>query len=60
MPRGTNDLSLRTKEVVVIIKPHYRPDPDSPQYEDYCRQKLMLHKPFRNETNLIGEHVSFA
>ena len=38
MPRGqANDPSVRTKEVVVIVKPHYYPDPDGPHYEDYCR-----------------------
>ena len=37
----------RTKEVVVIPRPYCSPDPDGPHYEKYCRQKLLLHKPFR-------------
>ena len=36
----------RNKAVVVIVRPHYPPDPNGPKYEQYCRQKLMLHKPF--------------
>ena len=37
-----NEPSHRNREVVVIIKPNYSPEPDSPHYEDYCHQKLML------------------
>ena len=37
----------RTKEVVVIVRPFLSPDSDGPSYEQYCLQKLMLHKPCR-------------
>ena len=37
----------RKKEVLVIPRPYFSPDPDGPQYEQYCRQKLMLYQPFR-------------
>ena len=61
MPRVEgNESSHRSREVVVIIKPNYSPQPDSPNYEDYCRQKLMLYKPFRNEANLLCEHRNFV
>ena len=42
----------RTKEVVVIPRPYCSPDPDGPHYENYCRQKFMLHKPFRKLDDL--------
>ena len=50
--------SIRSK--VVIVKPQYTPDPNSSHYEDYCRQKLMLYKTFRNQTDLLGEHQNFS
>ena len=60
MPHGeVNDPSIRSK-VVVIVKPQYTPDPNSSHYEDYCRQKLMLYKTFRSETDLLGEHQNFS
>jgi hypothetical protein len=60
MPRvDGNEPSNRSREVVVIVNPNYSPQPDSPNYEDYCRQKLMLYKPFRNEADLLGENRSF-
>ena len=43
----------RKKEVLVIPRP-YCSDPDGPQYEQYCRQKLMLHQPFRQLENLLA------
>ena len=61
MPRVEgNEPSHRSREVVVIIKPNYSPEPDSPHYEDYCRQKLMLYRPFRNEADLLGENRNFV
>ena len=55
-----NEPSHRSREVVVIIKPNYSPDPDSPHFEDYCHQKLMLYRPFRNEADLLGENRNFV
>ena len=34
------------------IIPRYSSNPTSPQYEDYCRVKLMLHHPFTNPMDL--------
>ena len=34
--------SRRRKNVVVIVRPYCSPDPNSPKYEQYCRQKLKL------------------
>ena len=39
--------------MVVIPHPYCSPDPDGPHYEKYCRQKLMLHKPFHQLDNLV-------
>ena len=33
---------------------------DGPIYEQYCEQKLMLHKPFRDESQLLNGHDSFT
>ena len=55
MPKsvGLNPVS-RKKEVVVIVIPFCSPDPQGPKYERYCRQKLMLHQPFRHHDELLG------
>ena len=50
----------RTKEVVVIVRPFLSPDPDGSSYEQYCKQKLMLHKPFHVENNLLENHLTFT
>ena len=50
----------RNKKVVVILRPHISPDPDGQNYEQYCKQRLMLYKPFRNETELLSGHESFT
>ena len=44
----------RKKEIVVIVIPYCSPDPHGPKYEQYCRQKLMLHQPFRHLDELLG------
>ena len=54
-----NEPSHRSRGVEVIVKPNYSPQPDSPNYEDYCRQKL-LYKPFRNEANLLCDDRNFV
>ena len=38
----------------MIIRPYIFPDPQGPNYEQYCRQKLMLHQPFRQHEELLG------
>ena len=45
----------RKKEIVVIVIPYCPPDPQGPKYEQYCRQKLMLHQPFRHLDELLGD-----
>ena len=44
---------------MVIVRPYFSPDPSGPKYEEYCRQKLMLHIPFRRE-ELLGDSDSYA
>lgn len=34
---------------MVVVHPYFSPDSSGPKYEEYCRQKLMLHIPFRQE-----------
>ena len=46
--------------MVVIVRPYCPPDPEGPKYEQYCRQKLMLHVPFRNQRELLGNHTTFT
>ncbi len=55
-----SDPSHRRKEVVVIVRPFCSPDPNGPKYEQYCRQKLMLHKPFRRQEELLADCDSYA
>ena len=52
MPKqlGSNP-SRRRKAVVVIVRPYFSPDPSGPKCEEYCRQKLMLHIPFRQKNS---------
>ena len=52
MPKSVGlDPVSRKKEVVVIVIPFCS---TGPQYEQYCRQKLMLHQPFRHLDELLG------
>lgn len=61
MPRELSaEPNLRRKEVIVVIRPYYPPDPNGPHYEQYCCQKLMLHISFRRITELLGEHATYA
>ena len=61
MPReSTSEPSKRRKNVVVIVRPYYSPDPHGPNYEQYCQQKLMLHVPFRHQNELLGSNTTFT
>ncbi len=61
MPKDLgSDPCHRRKDVVVIVRPFCSPDPSGPNYEQYCRQKLMLHKPFRQQEELLGGCDSYA
>ena len=50
----------RRKDVVVNVRPYYSPDPNGPNYEQYCRQRLMLHISFRHMSDLLGENDTYA
>ena len=53
------NLICRRKEVVVTVHPFCSPDPDGPKYEQYCKQKLMTHMPFRRvDELLLGDSYS--
>lgn len=60
VPRQGGDPKSRTKKVVVIVRPHLSLDPGSRDYEQYCKQKLMLHRPFRDEQQLLDIFSIFA
>ena len=60
MPKDTGSEPKRHKMKVVSTRPYCSPDPNGPQYEQYCQQKLMLHKPFRHLGELKGECDTFA
>lgn len=55
-----NEPAARKKMVVVIVRPHCSADPNGPQYEQYCKQKLMLHRPFRDYQQLRARFDTFA
>ena len=50
----------RSKEVIVTPRPYCSPDPSGPTYEQYCRQSLMQHKPFRDINELKTGFNSFT
>ena len=57
IPKRIGDnLVRRKKEVVVIVRPYCSPDPEGPKYEQYCRQKLMIHQPFCQVDELLGAY----
>ena len=61
MPKQPNtEPKQRSKKVVVISRPYCSPNPDGPNYEQYCRQSLMQHKSFRQVTELKAGHDTFA
>ena len=54
MPHDLGDEpTRRNRKVVVVVRPYCANDPNSPQFEQYCRQKLMLHVPFRDLEELL-------
>ena len=61
MPKGLGaNPNPRSKNVVVVSRPFCSSDPNGPKYEQYCRQKLMQHVPFRHQDELMGEHNTYA
>ena len=59
--KKTSDVpTRRNKDVIVIPRPYCSPDPAGPHYEQYCKQKLMLHQPFRQLEDLLRGHDTYA
>ena len=57
MPQGSgSEQSKRRKKVRVIVRPFCPPDPQGPEYEQYCQQKLMLH----HKSELLGTNTTFT
>lgn len=55
VPKKKGDaLIQRKKEVLVIPRPYCSSDPEGSCYEQYCKQKLMLHQPFRQFEDVLG------
>ena len=53
MPKNIGEEPVARKKMVVVrVRPHCSPDTSGPQYEQYCQQKLMLHRPFREYQQL--------
>ena len=50
----------KRKPAIVIVRPHYTAHPDHPQYEDYCRQRLLLHRPFRSTDEVLSQFTSYS
>ena len=44
----------RSKRIVVIPQPYISSDPAGEEYEQYCCQSLMQHKPFRHMDDLLS------
>ena len=61
MPRSLGEQPKQSKKkVVVIARPYCSPGPNGPKYEQYCQQKLMLHKSFRSMADLLSEYDTYA
>ena len=50
----------RRKDIIVIVRPYCSPDPNGPNYEQYCRQKLMLHIKFRQLSDLLIGNTTYT
>ena len=53
IPKELGTVPKHQKMKVVGVRPYCSPDPDGPKYEQYCKQKLMLHVPFRHVDQLM-------
>ena len=49
----------RSRRIVVIPRPYVSPDPAGDKYEQYCRQSLMQHKPFRQMDDLLSGYDTY-
>ena len=50
----------RKKHVIVTPRPYCSPEPSGPKYEQFCRQSLMQHKPFRQVSELLAGHDTYT
>ena len=46
--------------MIVIVRPYISPDCNGPNYEKYCCQKLMLYVGFRQLSDLLSGHSTYA
>ena len=61
IPKRVGDgLIQRRKNVVVICRPYFSPDPSGSHYEQYCKQKLMMYQPFRQLEQLLEGVDNYA
>ena len=60
MPKEVASNLKHQKMKVAITRPYSSPDPNGPKYEQYCKQKLMLHIPFHQLDQLKGSCRSFS
>ena len=61
MPKSVGEEPVvRKKMVVVRVRPHCSPNTSGLQYEQYCQQKLMLHRPFREYQQLKAGYDTYA
>ena len=49
----------RSRRIVVIPRPYVSSDPAGDKYEQYCRQSLMQHKPFRQMDDLLSGYDTY-
>lgn len=45
--------------MIVSIQPYCSPDINGPNYEQYCKQKLLLHVKFRQLPGLLMGNITF-
>ena len=60
MPKNVGEEPVARKMVVVRVRPYCSPDTSGLQYEQYCQQKLMLHRPFREYQQLKAGCDTYA
>ena len=61
MPKNVGEEPVARKKMgVVRVQPDCSPDTSGPQYEQYCQQKLMLHRPFQDYQQLKAGCDTYA
>jgi len=61
MPKDpSTEPTRRRKGVIVIVRPFCSPDPNGPNFEQYCKQKLMLYVKFRQCSYLLKDDSTFV